>query len=183
MRMTSMENRFNLELCKIDFYDEPIAAMRDLTGAMERRAVILKVDKKITREVKKNFPYKEILKEIPGIFNNAMEGLRMVLKTESFTESDAMRSELRKWIKGNDQVGRFIDEVLTVDEKAYTSVEDMYIAYTDFTEENGEKALGKYKFGQRLEDMGYKKKQVRESSRQFWAWIGLSIPITDFDQL
>ena len=92
-----------------------------------------------------------------------------------------MRYELKKWISGNDQVGRFVDEVLVKDKNSYTSVEEMYNAYTDFAEENGEKSLGKYKFGQRLEDMGYKKIKRKANRVSRWCWTGLSIPVTDFD--
>lgn len=166
---------------KLTFTMNRLPAMRDFSGGLERRAIILKVGKKVTPEIKKKYPYKEMLKEAPGIFRNAMEGLRVLLNFGSFTESDSMRYELKKWISGNDQVGRFVEEILVKDKSAYTSVEEMYNAYTDFAEENGEKSLGKYKFGQRLEDLGYQKKQVRENNRQFWAWQGLSVPVTDFD--
>lgn len=166
---------------KLTFTMNRLPAMRDFSGGLERRAIILKVTKKVTEEVKKEFPYKEMLKEAPGIFNGAMAGFKMLLKYGSFTESDEMRHELKKWISGNDQVGRFIDEVIIKDKKAYTSVEEMYLAYTDFAEENGEKSLGKYKFGQRLEDLGYKKVKRQEKGRRTFFWEGLRVAVTDFE--
>lgn len=166
---------------KLTFTMNRLPAMRDFSGGLERRAIIIKIHQKVSEKVKKEYPLKKMLTETAGIFNGAMEGLRNVLSNDAFTESLEMRTELKKWVRGNDQVGRFVEEMCVKDKNAYTSVEEMYNAYTDFAEENGEKSLGKYKFGQRLESIGYKKKRVRENNRQFWAWQGLSIPVTDFD--
>lgn len=166
---------------KLTFTMNRLPAMRDFSGGLERRAIILKVGKKVTPEIKKKYPYKKMLNEAPGIFRNAMEGLRVLLNFGSFTESDSMRYELKKWVSGNDQVGRFVDEVLVKDKNSYTSVEEMYNAYTDFAEENGEKSLGKYKFGQRLEGIGYKKIKRKADRVSRWCWAGLSISVTDFD--
>lgn len=166
---------------KLTFTMNRLPAMRDFSGGLERRAIILKVGKKVTPEIKKKYPYKKMLNEAPGIFRNAMEGLRVLLHFGSFTESDSMRYELKKWISGNDQVGRFVEEILVKDKSAYTSVEEMYNAYTDFAEENGEKSLGKYKFGQRLEDMGYKKSRRQDNGNRTLFWEGLRVSVTDFD--
>ncbi|BDR59552.1 hypothetical protein XA3_19930 [Xylocopilactobacillus apicola] len=147
-----------------------LPSMRDYSGGLERRAMILRINKKVAPETKEKYPYSEMLKESSGIFNKAMEGLRRLLDNGYFSETESMRTEVKKWVNGNDQVGRFVSDAIVKDENHFISVKDMYKAYKDYSEENGERAIGKYKFGQRLEDMGLVKVKTQENGIRYWKW-------------
>ncbi|MFL2028107.1 DNA primase family protein [Loigolactobacillus zhaoyuanensis] len=113
---------------KLTFAMNDLPPMRDFSGGLERRAIILRTPNKVTSAIKKQYPLKKMRLEIPGIFNAAMNGLRRALKQGHFTETKAMRAELDNWLRGNDQVGRFIDDICEIDKKAKTPVEDLYNA-------------------------------------------------------
>lgn len=166
---------------KLTFTMNRLPAMRDFSGGLERRAIIIKIPQKVSEKVKKEYPFKKMLTETAGIFNGAMEGLRNVLGNDTFTESLEMRTELKKWVRGNDQVGRFVEEMCIKDKNAFTSTEETYNAYTSFAQDNGEKTLGKYKFGQRLEDLGFIKKQLHTKTSRSQNWQGLRLAVSDFD--
>lgn len=166
---------------KLNFAMNALPPMRDFSGGLERRALILKVDKKVTNAVKKELPYSQMLKELPGIFNLAMAGLRRALKQNGFTVTGAMNDELAHWLKGNDQVARFIEENCNVGEKYHIAAEDFYLVYQQASDEAGEKPLGKYKFYQRIEELGFKRRKIEVSGQRVTSWIGIQPKINDFD--
>ncbi|KRL13047.1 DNA primase family protein [Schleiferilactobacillus perolens] len=166
---------------KLTFSMNKLPAMRDFSGGLTRRAIILKINRKVTPEIIKQFPLKQMLKEAPGIFNRAMDGLRRLIKSGSFTESSMMERELQDWVIGNDQVGRFVTEAVNKVDGQVTTVEDMYNAYTNYSMENGEKALGRYKFGQRLEELGLTRTRKRIEKNPVWIWQDVKLAVSDFD--
>ena len=165
---------------KLTFAMNDLPPMRDFSGGLERRAIILRTPNKVTSAIKKQYPLKKMRLEIPGIFNAAMNGLRRALKQGHFTETKAMQAELDNWLRGNDQVGRFIDDICEIDKKAKTPVEDLYNAYSDYSAESGEKPLGKYKFYHRLEELGFTKEQGTSRTDRTWYWQGIQVAIGDF---
>ncbi|WP_404803134.1 DNA primase family protein [Lapidilactobacillus bayanensis] len=169
---------------KLTFAMNSMPAMRDFTGGLKRRAIIIPVRNVVTDEVKRKYPLRAIMKELPGIFNKAMDGLRQALKDRKFIESESAKHELNEWIRGNDQVGRFIEESCRIGDDALTSTgEDLYNAYTEYASDAGEKTMGKYRLFQRLEELGYKRERKREKGQgnPKRLWIGIRSKITDFD--
>ncbi|PAK79136.1 DUF5906 domain-containing protein, partial [Lentilactobacillus kefiri] len=61
---------------KLTFAMNALPPMRDFSGGLERRAIILKIDKKVSDADKQRFPIDVMKKEASGMFNLAMEGLR-----------------------------------------------------------------------------------------------------------
>lgn len=165
---------------KLTFAMNDLPPMRDFSGGLERRAIILRTPNKVTNKIKKQYPLSKMRQEIPGIFNAAMDGLRRALKQGHFTETKAMQAELDSWLRGNDQVGRFIDDICETDAKAKTPVEDLYNAYSDYSSTSGEKPLGKYKFYRRIEELGFAKEQGSSRNDRGWYWVGIRVAIGDF---
>lgn len=165
---------------KLTFAMNKLPAMRDFTGGLSRRAVILTLNHKLTADEKKQWPKREMLKELPGIFNIAMAGLRRLL-ADGPTVTDDMRLGLDKWLKANDQVGRFVDDMTAPDEAGSISGDDLYTAYQDYSLDSGEKTMGRYKFFERMEELGYKRQKKRAGGKRQWVWQGLKLIIDDFD--
>lgn len=168
---------------KLTFSMNDLPPMRDFSGGLKRRAMILKVDRVVTSDVKTKYPLGQIMQEAPGIFNEAMVGLRRLFKNQGFTESTGMKQELAQWIIGNDQVGRYITDMVRRKEGSMVSGEDLYNSYTDYSSENGEKPLGKYKFFARMEKMNFVRKKIQVNGSRGWQWMDLAVDISDFDRV
>lgn len=166
---------------KLTFSMNELPPMRDFSGGLKRRAMILKIDRPVTSDIKTKYPLTKINQEMAGIFNEAMNGLRRLFKNNGFTESTTMQQELANWIKSNDQVGRFVTDMVVCKDGSMVSGEDLYNAYTDYSAENGERTVGKYKFFKRLEDLGYTRKKIQVDGSRGWQWLDITVAITDFD--
>ena len=165
---------------KLTFSMNAMPPMRDFSGALERRMLIVRMGKKITGEVKRKAPLHKIREELSGIFNKAMEGLRRALKNEAFTVTDAMIEEVEQWVAGNDVVSLFIeDECERVPDK-HTPVADAYSDYNRYCRESGYHALSRNAFGQRLEELGYQRKNVKIDEKAVKCWIGIRTKSAEF---
>lgn len=144
-----------LSHAKLTFATNQLPAMRDFSGGLKRRMIIVKTPRPVTKEIKDKYPLEKMQEELPGIFNLAMDGLRNVIKNNAFTITDSMNEELQTWLSQNDPVRRFVDEATTSAEDSYTTAEDMYNAYSQYAFEGGEAKLSRIKFYQRMEQLGY----------------------------
>ena len=166
---------------KLTFSMNSLPPMRDFSGGLERRAMILKIGHKITEVEKAKYPIPEMRKEIPGIFNLAMDGLRALLKDGHFSETEAMRQELADWLLSNDSVSRYLKDATDRDADNSVASDELYRSYTDYVDSSGEKPLGKYKFYNRMQELGFERKRANAAGDRSYHWLGLKITITDFD--
>jgi len=165
---------------KLTFAMNALPPMRDFSGGLERRAIILKIDKKISDADKRRFPIDIMKKEASGMFNLAMEGLRRLLKNGHFTETEAMKHEVSAWLLSNDSVSRYLMEAVEKDASSSVAGEDLYLNYSDFSDGAGERPLGRYKFYNRLQELGYTRKRGKDRSDRKYYWQGIKIQVTDF---
>lgn len=165
---------------KLTFSMNSLPPMRDFSGGLERRAIILKVGHKITEADKRKYPLKKMRLELAGIFNLAVAGLQRLLANGDFSETKDMKNELDEWLIANDSVGRFANEMLVKDDSVDTASEDLYLNYTDYTDDSGEKSLGKYKFYNRMQELGYERKRKNVKGDRSYYWIGVRLAVTDF---
>ena len=166
---------------KLTFAMNSLPPMRDFSGGLERRAIILKIDQQITDADKKKYPLSEMRQEIPGMFNLAMIGLRRLLKNNHFTETKSMKHELSAWLLNNDSVSRYLMEVVQKDASSTVSGEDLYLSYSDYSDECGERPMGRYKFYNRLQELGYTRQRSHAKGDRKYYWRGIKIPVTDFN--
>lgn len=167
---------------KLTFAMNSMPAMRDFTGGLKRRAIIIPVKNVVTDEIKQKYPLDKIMTELSGIFNKALAALHGALESGHFTKSFSSERELEDWIRGNDQVGRFVEENCRVGADELTATgEDLYLAYTEYAQDSGERIIGKYKFFQRLEDLGYEREKRRTGGKRSWVWLRIQPTINDFD--
>ncbi len=126
------------------------------TEAYFRRFLIIPFDVTIPEnERNPNLAREIIAKELPGIFNWVLEGLRRLLQQGNFTECRAVRDILAAYRKESDSVAMFVeDEKWESDPQARTTLRNLYSDYKTYCAENGYKALGRNRFGSRLEAIG-----------------------------
>ncbi len=162
---------------KLTFATNELPPMRDFSGGLERRMLILPMNHKITQAIQEAAPIDAILEEeLPGIFNEAVKRLPALLERRSFTVSDTMKKEVHKWVSGNDVTSLFIEDECEISVGGYTKVKEMYSDYKNYCRESGYHALSKNKFNQRLEELGHERKPKRIEGKVQKVWTGVLGP-------
>ncbi|WP_444881632.1 DNA primase family protein [Jeotgalibaca porci] len=145
---------------KLTFSLNSMPAMRDFSGGLKRRMLILTMNKKITEEMIERYPIEAIRGELAGIFNEAMKGLRRLMKNKAFTETDEMKAQVDQWQKGNDVVSLFIEDECEVGPDFNTPVKEAYEDYKNYCQSSGYRHVTRNAFSQRMTDLGYESKVV-----------------------
>lgn len=166
---------------KLTFSMNALPAMRDIGGSVKRRAILLKIDTKITQAVKDRYPLDTIMRELPGIFNKAMAGLRHILKAKSFSLSDQTQASLEAWALDNDPVRRFINDFCQVKPGLKVEQDKLYLEYASACTDSGEKALGRNRFYQNLDTLGFQKTRIRINGNRTYLRSGIGLNVSDFD--
>ena len=158
---------------KLTFAMNELPPMRDFSGGLKRRMLILRMDKVLTEEVKQLYPLDAIRREMPGIFNEAMKGLRRLLDKRRFSESTQMQQEVVSWEKGNDVVALFIDDECEVGEDLRTPVKEAYTDYRIYCQNSGYKPLSRNSFVDRMKELGYENKAIKVGGKAVKCWVGI----------
>ena len=158
---------------KLTFAMNELPPMRDFSGGLKRRMMILTMDKVLTNEVKELYPLEVIQGELAGIFNEAMKGLRRLLKNGEFSESKIMKDDVVKWEQGNDVVAMFIDEECKVGKDLSTPVKVAYDDYKLYCSSSGYKPLSRNSFGQRMTELGFVNKLIKIDGKPIRSWEGI----------
>lgn len=165
---------------KLTFSMNTLPPMSDHSGGLARRAMIIKMDKRVTDKVMTEYPLNQMKQEMTGIFNKAMEALRGALKRGDFTDTEGMKTELAKWLEGNDTVALFIKDGCIQEDGKYEITSTLYRDYSIYARESGFKPTSKLRFYNRVIDLGFEKKTKKQGSTTVQAFIGLQSTGTEF---
>ena len=165
---------------KLTFAMNELPAMRDFSGGLKRRLLILKIDTLLTEEVKRRFPLTLIESETAGIFNKAMDGLRRLRKNNGFSISNGMNRNVDKWVQGNDVLSLFIEDDCELGEDKIIPVKDFYGEYTRYCKESGYKPMTRNNLVNRLKEIGYQNKNVKIDGKAVKCWVGIAMNEGEF---
>lgn len=182
---------------KLFFSCNTIPRIYDTSTGMKDRLVIIPMTNRI-RNTAIATPHivREIIKSggLTVLLNRALEGLRRLRSQGAFTEPPRVTALTASYIKENDQVAQFLDDIdngevqitpvygseLGCDEdiNILQSVKDvrakeLYEIYQRWAVECGYKYTGKHKFNKRMKALGYtNEKTVRgkASTKPYKAW-------------
>ncbi|MGL9749516.1 DNA primase family protein [Enterococcus sp. DIV0170] len=158
---------------KLTFVMNHLPAMRDFSGGLTRRMLILKIDTVLTDDVKNRFPKEVMKQEMAGIFNKAMQGLRRALKQNGFSISGGMERNVDEWVQGNDILSLFIEDECTVDPEKKTPVKEAYSDYVAYCKGSGYKPVTRNNFVSRMKELGYENKVVKIDGKSAKCWVGI----------
>ncbi|WP_368250933.1 phage/plasmid primase, P4 family [Enterococcus sp. 2201sp1_2201st1_B8_2201SCRN_220225] len=159
---------------KLTFAMNELPAMRDFSGGLKRRLLILKIDEELTDEVKREFPLKVMMDEMPGIFNKAMKGLRKALQ-HGFTETSDMLENVGRWVQGNDVLSLFIEDECEVGPELKTPAKEAYSSYVSYCKQSGYHAMTRNNFVNRMKELGYENKAVKVDGKAIKCWLGIKV--------
>lgn len=119
-----------LFLTKILMITNNVPEFNDPSGALVNRALIFPFPKHFEEKDQDHGLRKTLLKEVSGITQWAIEGLRRLrINKGIFTESDSGKREKEELRKDMFPLAQYVERVLVIEKGAFTLLEDMYNAY------------------------------------------------------
>lgn len=116
----------------------------DSSFGLVRRLKIIQFDKIIAEHKIDRDLDKKIEKELSGILNLAIDGLRRLIKQGGFTASDAIDKAVKSYEDEINMVKRFIEDTPIVhSEKGYTSNQQLYAIFVEWCKDEGIKTPSK----------------------------------------
>lgn len=138
---------------KMLFSANNIPRIKDKTGAVQRRLVIVPFDAKFTSDDPDFDPYiKYKLRDqecMEYLIKIGLEGLRRVLENQQFTTSDRVIKELTEYEESNNPILGFIKEI-TMEEVENEPTRDVYKRYQVYCSENNLQALSNIEFSKQV---------------------------------
>jgi putative DNA primase/helicase len=126
----------------------------DKTQGVWRRILLIPFDKSITEDQQiKNLAQEIAKKELPGIFNWGMDGLRSLNRNNGFVKPARTDDLLEEYRRDSDPARAFLVEHFTASPNAQGNVipcSDAYKQYRQWCEDNGYHPLGERAFGQQV---------------------------------
>ncbi|MEY2921502.1 MAG: hypothetical protein RL108_111 [Bacteroidota bacterium] len=143
------------EYAKLIFNCNQLPKDVEQTDAYFRRFLILPFNVTIEEEKQdKLLASKIIERELPGILNWILEGLKRLLEQGKFTKCKISEDVLNRYKIESDSVQMYIEEFniqKSPDTKDYKPLKTIYEVYRTFCLDNGYKPLNKSNFSKRLE--------------------------------
>lgn len=160
---------------KFIFSANQIPRIKDRTGAVQRRLIIIPFNANFNKDDPDFDPYikHKLLKKssLEYLIRLGIEGLKRVLKNKSFTKSEKVQKELDEYKKNNNPILLFFDEV-NKEEIINESVPDVYRMYTVFCSENNFSPFSKIEFGRNISSYyGLINKAKRINGKVIKVWM------------
>jgi len=128
---------------------------KDFSEAIFRRALVIPFNNTFKEGVNANPNLKvELLEELTGILNLALQAVGQVLKTGKFTEPQSCLDAKNEWRLEADQVAQFIEDKCTLSPSSQVESGVLYDAYKRWADENGRRHVSHKSFVQRLSKRG-----------------------------
>ncbi len=142
---------------------------RDVSYAFFRRGIIIEFNRKFDEQTGKDPDLRHrLIKELPGILNFALAGLKSLLEERYFTEPASSRAAKENWRMESDQVMQFMRECCKTGSYLLINVSELYSKYLQWAQKAGiNKTFTKNNFGRRLRSMGIKGKDGTNGIRQY----------------
>lgn len=145
---------------KMLFSANKIPRVKDETGAVLRRLIIVPFNAKFTKDDKDYDPYikyklrsDEVMEYLILV---GLNGLKDVLGNKGFTISEKVETELQEFDEMNNPILMFIRDNDENDIKNHTTNE-VYLNYTEYCRESGLNPLGKIEFSRQMcKNFGFK---------------------------
>ena len=137
---------------KLLFSANKIPRMKDETGAVLRRLIIVPFDAKFTEKDPDFDPYikyklrtEEVMEYLVLI---GIQGLKKVLKNKKFTISKKIETELQEFDEINNPITMFVNDC--ENDIVNNTTQEVYLAYASYCRDAGLNALGKIEFSRQL---------------------------------
>jgi putative DNA primase/helicase len=150
---------------KLIFNANKLPTETEHTEGFFRRYLIIPFNVTIPENRQDKFLHKKIIEnELGGVLNWAIDGLKRLLSTGNFTESEETSNALEDFKKQSNSVLQFVEEYsLEKDEYGFVSNKDLYSSYTEFCNSCGYHRFNQSNFSQELKKAGFEARQKKVS--------------------
>jgi len=135
-----------------------------------RRIMLIPFTTTIEKEKQDRQLEEKLRGEASGILNWLLEGAARWRK-ERLQAPNIVLKAIDEYRGEMDVIGIFLQEQCRVDFDLQVKIKDLYKSYSDWCEENKERAVNERSFSTRLKEMGYEQKRTSEA--RYWAGLGL----------
>lgn len=147
-------NSFDFDpFVKVFLSSNEMPRMRDRTGAVMRRLVMIPFNARFTKDDPDFDPYikYKLIKEdsLQYLIALAIEGLKRVLQNNEFTKSTKVEKALADYEEENNPVVAFVNEV-GIEDIINQPTHDVYLRYTVFCSHNQLQSLSKVAFSKQI---------------------------------
>lgn len=141
---------------KLIFNSNTLPESSEKTNAYYRRFLIVEFDQVIGEdEQDKELSKKIIEKELSGVLNWVIEGLKRLLEQKRFSHSKAIEKALNNYKTQSDTVRLFLkEEGYKQTNDSYIALQELYVNYKNFCLCDGYKYLTKQSFSNQLKTIG-----------------------------
>jgi len=162
---------------RLIFSANEIPKARDRTEAWYRRFEIVKFPNTFRKDDPNFDPYLEekLEKELPGILNWAIAGLKRLKENRNFTQSEMIKEAKREYERENDSVVAFIEDRTKTPIDDYEVCQHVYREYQIYCENAGMKYTTRRTFTSRLKKLGYEVKNKWKDGKTQRCYYGLRL--------
>jgi putative DNA primase/helicase len=124
--------------------DAPV--IPDKSYAFGRRIIVLNFERRFTGDEIKPKMAQYLIEEIDGVFNWAVEGLKVLLKNDGFRISDKVGEDTSQFIETLNPLLIFVTEMCEVHEGVSVSTMELWDCYAEWCAEGHNRPLGRNRF-------------------------------------
>ena len=147
----------------------------DRSDGFYRRLILIRFENTIPEDKKDNELKEKLAQEADGILAWSLIGLkRLMANGYRFSETDRTKAELRNYKSENSSVLSFVDECCELDSTAEILREELYNAYTEYCNTNGQKPVSLTRFNKELEGVDSLSRGMESVTRRR-TWCGIKL--------
>jgi len=155
--------------CRLIGATNALPKLLDHSDGFFRRAIILQFNRQFSEKERDVHREANLLKELPGILNWAIEGLQNLLKRGHFNIPSSSIKAIDSYRLNSDAVRQFCEEaspaITQLNEPNGVGSSELYHHYRTWASEYGYSLLSIASFGDRLVSIGYEKKRGKNGFR------------------
>lgn len=164
--------------CKLIMAVNEFPYIDDKTSAFYRRLLIIDLKRQFLEEEQDKDLREKLLKELPGIFNWAIEGLKNLRKRGKFLIDENMKQSIESIREMNNPTVQWAKENIIVIPQDELVKGDAFAEYKKWCEKSGYRPCGLNKFGQEVfrffQPQTEKARRQGHGSRE-WYWPHLAL--------
>ncbi len=161
---------------KILFSANEFIPTKDRTHGFYRRFDILRFNRMFKTKEQKPDLLQELKKEVPGIFNWALEGLeRLSQQNWIMTKSAYMEDCHNEFKRATNPLQLFIEEECVIEVNATVDSNELRSSYKQYCEDKDYKVLSDNKLGQELKRLGINKSRIRKEEGRISIYEGIRL--------
>ena len=159
------------------FSANEIPKARDKSDAWLRRLELVEFPNQFRKDDPDFDPHlkDKLVKELDGIFNWALEGLRRLQEQGRFTTSEDMVQAKREYERENDTIKAFIEDRTEWGTESYEVCQYVYEKYKDYCQDSGMNFTTRKTFTSKLKKLGVEVKQKRINGKNNRCYYGFSL--------